>query len=193
MKIKELYQVVYGRGTDGVDHILVSPFGETLLGKFCSLQWRSKFFIPNLGEFAGPTNFAGWVVTGDENLRHSKSLGGVKVPREVWRNARLYAKFAQLTALKNVLLKKYNSIEELEREVNLPFLTYKVHAIGVKERLADETYNSTIKEMVVYILNSEGKPDWNQKFDDFSLPEAKALIMDQIKNWSGGVTQEKTE
>lgn len=192
MKIKELYQAVYGRGTDGVDHILVSPFGETLLGKFCSLQWRSKFFVPNLGEFTSPINFAGWVVTGDENLRHSKSLGGIKVSKEVWKNARLYAKFGQLAAVRNILLKKYDT-ESLERELNLPFLSYKVHSGGVKERLSDETYNLTIKEMVVYLLNHEGKPDWDQKFGEFSLSEARDLIMDQIKNWSDNITQEETE
>ena len=192
MRIKELYQAVYGRGVDGVDHILVSPFGETLLGKFCSLQWRSKFFIPNLGEFTSPVNFAGWVVTGDENLRHSKSLGGVKVPKDIWRDARLFAKFAQLSAARNILLKKYD-IETLERELNLPFLIYKVHTGGVKERLNDEVYNSIIKEMLVYLLNNEGKPDWNQKFGDFSLTDARTLIVDQVKNWSDNVTQEKTE
>ena len=149
MKINEFYNNIYANGVDGKHHILVSPFGETNIGKFSSLNWRSKFFLPNLGEFTSPINFVYWALTGNENLRHEKT--NIKVPREFWELGRLYAKYGQIAALKNNILKNYNE-EELERVLNLPWVTYKVHLSGIKERLPDEKYNFVIKEIIKHIL-----------------------------------------
>jgi len=56
---------------EGVDHIRISPFADTKLGKITSKDWRHRFFVPHMGEFTSPVCFANWICTGDDDARHN--------------------------------------------------------------------------------------------------------------------------
>ena len=48
---------------DGSDHIRISPYGKTELGKWLSPEYSRKVTIPHLGEFASVRNLWIWLTT----------------------------------------------------------------------------------------------------------------------------------
>lgn len=48
---------------DGADHIRISPYGKTELGKWLSPEYSRKVTIPHLGEFASVRNLWIWLTT----------------------------------------------------------------------------------------------------------------------------------
>jgi len=48
---------------DGSDHIRVSPYGKTELGKWLSPEYSRKVTVPHLGEFASVRNLWIWLTT----------------------------------------------------------------------------------------------------------------------------------
>jgi len=155
---------------EGEDHIRISPFAETTLGKVLSPDWRKKFFIPHVGEFLTPQCFANWLVTGDDEARHDTNIRPAVHVKE-YSGFVLYAKFYQLCSMKTLLEKEMKE---------LPFAMYKVHTSGVKEFHRWKEYPSEVKEMIQHILNAEKGPKaaypWEEKY-----PGLLAKIDEQIK------------
>lgn len=48
---------------DGADHVRISPYGKTELGKWLSPEYSRKVTIPHLGEFASVRNLWIWLTT----------------------------------------------------------------------------------------------------------------------------------
>jgi hypothetical protein len=140
---------------DGVDHIRISPQGETKLGRYLSKDWRYTFFVPDMGEFTSPVCFANWLCTGDEDARHNVQF---RVNESVvgYLQFVLYGKFYQLSAMKGLLFKEMK---------NLPFAVYKLHGSGVKEFDRWKEYPSEVKLMIEHILDDKRGPktpyDWH--------------------------------
>lgn len=130
---------------DGGDHIRISPFAETTLGKVLSPDWRKKFFIPHVGEFLTPQCFANWLVTGNDDARHDINIRPSTHIKD-YSNFVLYSKYYQLCSMKTLLEKEYK---------DLPFAMYKVHTTGVKEHHRWKEYPLEVKEMVEHILDPE--------------------------------------
>jgi hypothetical protein len=160
---------------DGTDHVLVSPFANTNVGKISSLSWRGNFFIPGLGEFSSPINFAVWCATGDESFRKAYKVTPPKIPTVLWTQSRLYAKYAQLCALKKFWINEYEGLK------SLPWLSYKSHDLGVREYLRDNTHNIIIKGFMASIASST-KPDWESEIEGFNLPKVKQEILAYMKD-----------
>lgn len=134
---------------DGKDHVNVFSHGATNIGKVAFPEWRKKFYIPHLGEFASPRAFANWCVGGGaEELRRETGYVEYKVENlREFRSLMLYAKFFQLTSLRMSLLGE----KEL---LDLPFMMYKKHLTGVREDNKWREYPSVVKQFIVHIVNN---------------------------------------
>ena len=145
---------------DGQDHIRISPFGETKLGKIASKDWRHKFFVPHVGEFGSPVCFANWLSTGDDEARHNPKYR-VNHTVKGYLQYIFYAKFYQLCALKGVL-------EKEAEHLHLPFVAYKQHQSGIKEFDRWKEYPSEVKDMIDHILDpkrgTKTPYNWEEKF-----------------------------
>lgn len=143
--------------TEGEDHIRISPFAATTLGKILSPDWRKKFFIPHVGEFLTPQCFANWLITGDDEARHDVNLRPSSHVRE-YSGFVLFAKFYQLCSMKTLLQKE---------KKDLPFAMYKVHTSGVKEFHRWKDYPIEIKDMMDHVLDPARGPKaeypWEEK------------------------------
>lgn len=143
---------------EGGDHIRISPFAATILGKVLSPDWRKKFFIPHVGEFLTPQCFANWLVTGDDDARHDVNLRPAAHVKE-YPGFVLYAKFYQLCSMKTLLDKEMK---------DLPFAMYKIHTSGVKEFHRWKEYPTEIKDMIQHILDpqrgSKAPYPWDEKY-----------------------------
>jgi len=180
---------------DGLDHIRISPFAETKLGKIVSKDWRHKFFVPHVGEFASPTCFANWLSTGDDDARHNPKFRVTHTVKGYLQYV-FYAKFYQLCALKGVL--------ESEKELtHLPFVAYKQHQSGIKEFDRWKEYPTEVKSMIEHILDpnrgSKTAYDWEKHFPGLeeNIAEIIAAMVgetEESKNDSENQqTQEQTE
>lgn len=142
---------------EGEDHIRISPFASTTLGKILSPDWRKKFFIPHVGEFLTPQCFANWLITGDDEARHDVNLRPSTHVRE-YSGFVLYSKFYQLCSMKTLLQKE---------KKDLPFAMYKVHTSGVKEFHRWKEYPIEIREMLDHVLDPARGPKadypWEEK------------------------------
>lgn len=151
---------------DGVDHVRISPYGETRIGQLASANWRKVFFIPHVGEFTSPTCFANWLSTGDEEARHNPHYR-CQVTVRGYRNFVLYAKFYQLCALRPELAKEM---------LDLPFASYKQHDSGIKEHDRWMEYPTQVKEMINHVIDPERGPKTPFPFD----PEVIKRVQDRI-------------
>lgn len=179
---------------EGEDHIRISPFAETNLGKLLSPDWRKKFFIPHVGEFLSPNCFANWIVTGDDEARHNPAFRA-PVAVKGYRNFVLYAKFYQLCSMRAILEKE---------QKDLPFAMYKVHTSGVKEFDRWKEYPSEVKEMLAHVVDPARGPkvpyDWEGKFPNL-LEKINSMIekianggnaaKDDTKDANGNVAEEE--
>lgn len=167
---------------DGVDHIWVSPFANTQLGKIVSLKWRKKFFIPQLGEFVSPDAFIAWLFTGDESMRQNTAAKLPQLSKEEFKLARqamFMAKYHQLTALKPSLVTECETKEGQKSKLDLPWLEYKQHQSGVKEHHHDTKRVSIVKSMVRHILEQGSKVQF--QCQDFDYAEVKDAVMKHVK------------
>ena len=142
---------------EGIDHIRISPYADTVIGKLASADWRKKFFIPHVGEFSTPVCFANWLSTGDDDARHNTRFRYNSTVRG-YRTFILYAKFYQLCSMKM----------SLEREMSdLPFAAYKQHQSGIKEFDRWKEYPSEVKDMIAHIIDPARGPKvpypWEEK------------------------------
>lgn len=128
---KDLYKV------DGEDHIRISPYGKTDLGKILSQGWRKPFYIPRIGNFLTPECFAKWITTGDEDARHNvrfRFSGRIRNYRELL----LFAKYYQLCALSDALgrfIEPYRITEgdSSKLVIKVPLIGYTIHDTGLRE------------------------------------------------------------
>ncbi len=163
---------------DGVDHIWVSPFGNTQIGKVAVLDWREKFIIPNVGEFISPNAFGAWLFTGNDNMRMSslpqKFPSLVKEDVVLLKKAIFLAKFYQLSTIQKVLLNdKFNRLD-------LPWVEYKLHTSGIKEHHPDKRRAELVKEMVAHFSSKDKNESFETK--DFVYVEILAQVMARIRS-----------
>jgi len=151
---------------DGVDHIRIMPYAETMIGRISSQEWRKVFFIPQLGEFTSATCFANWISTGDKQARHDPKYRCTSTIRG-YRNFVLYAKFYQLCSMRSAL--------EAHMK-DLPFVVYKQHESGIKELDRWTDYPSEIKSMIQHIIDPERGPKTPYPFDEKLLQQVQARI-----------------
>lgn len=139
---------------DGGDHIRVSPYGKTTIGRIASMDWRKKFFVPHLGEFSSSRCFANWLVCGNEDARHNTRF---KVDKTVkgYRALMLYAKYHQLCSLKKTLASE---------KTDLVFVAYKEHKSGIKEGTGYRENPVEVNNFIEFILANEDttKYDWDK-------------------------------
>lgn len=167
---------------DGGDHIWVSPFGSTQLGKLVALKWRKKFFIPQLGEFISPDSFVAWMFSGDESQRQNPSAKIPQLSKEEFKLARqalFFGKYHQLTALKPALVKECSAIEGNKPAIELPWFEYKLHLSGIKEHHADTKRVSIVKDMVAHLIRNGSKAYF--KNEDFDYVAVRQQVMDYVK------------
>lgn len=136
---------------DGVDHVNISAYSETELGKICSPDWRKTFFVPHVGDFITPRAFANWMVSGGkEALRHSTSFYRTTAPVADFRLLLLFAKYYQLCGMRSNLM-------PAKGLTNLAWVMYKKHISGVREFDRWEVYPAEVKEMVKHIIANGSK------------------------------------
>lgn len=146
LSIKEaMLKVAYRK--DGEDHILVTPFAATNLGKYSSLTWRKYFFIPMFGEFLSPMAFMSWLATGDEAQRHATHPVRLQMNQkdENLVKAGYFAKWYQHLALHNIITKQVSAMGGDPFE--LPWVEYKIHENGLKEFPATQSTAETLKKL----------------------------------------------
>ena len=167
---------------DGSDHIWVSPFGTTQLGKLVALKWRKKFFIPQLGEFISPDSFVAWLFTGDEAQRQNPTAKIPQLTKEEFKLARqamFFGKYHQLTALKPALQKECAVVEGQKSVIDLPWFEYKQHMSGIKEHHADTKRVSIVKDMVKHLLENGSKAQFMNA--DFDYATVRQQVMEYVK------------
>lgn len=186
---------------DGVDHVLLAPFGETKIGKYASMNWRRAFFIPQLGEFLSPQSFVSWLHYGDETQRHSgKPTRLPYLDRDtqvLYQQALYLAKWYQLSSLHGALVKQ--STAGGVNLLDLPWAEYRIHANGLKEFPQNQKNADIIKALVK--LNIEhgnhsglGKIESEKIIPGFELKKLQGWI-DQVvrKNFNLEPVQPKTK
>lgn len=162
---------------DGEDHINVSPFGETSSGKIAYLESKKKFYIPHMGDFLSPRNFANWAVSGgDEHQRFNANAYDMRVGdvRE-FRVLMLYAKYYQMASLRKSLVKDKASLDK-------PWTMYKKFVSGIKEYHRWEEYPGIVKEMVRHLVHDFGKKPMN--FDEI-IPGLTEIVNRHIRVIAG--------
>lgn len=143
---------------DGIDHINISPRGETELGRVLFLDWQRRFHVPGMGSFQTARSFANWMVSGGDDEHRG---GGVDA--RYFRSAApitsvnmlmVFGKYFQLRAVRQTL-------ETHQNLLDLPWVGYRKHPTGVREydRWAD--YGAIIKGFVEELVdNAEVTHDW---------------------------------
>lgn len=148
--------------TDGEDHLNISAYAETELGKITSPDWRKKFYVPHIGDFVSARAFANWLVSGgSEDLRHNTKFYKTSVPVEDFRKLVVFAKYYQLCSLRSSLVTE-------QALLSLPWVMYKRHFSGVREFDRWTHYTAEIKPMVHDIISdtSRGRYNWMDKAPD---------------------------
>lgn len=161
---------------EGVDHIRISPFADTKLGKITSKDWRHRFFVPHMGEFTSPVCFANWICTGDDDARHNVQFRFNETVKGYLQFV-LYGKFYQMCAMKGIIKREMK---------DLPFVVYKQHASGIKEFDRWKEYPIEIKNMIDHILDDDRGPKTAYPWEE-NHPGLEQRIQDQIKKMVGEV------
>ncbi len=82
---------------DGVDHIRLSVYGVTVIGKFLDLEFKRVFTIPGIGTFISARAFADWLCSnGNDIYRTNPSNPRTRKLNPMYHHASLYAKYYQL-------------------------------------------------------------------------------------------------
>lgn len=154
---------------DGVDHVRISPRGETHIGRICFHDWRKTFYVPGMGSFLTPVCFANWMASGNEDARHNQDFR-VRADIHGWRDYVLYAKFYQLCSMATTLRRDM---------LDLPFVAYKQHESGIKEFDRWKEYPSEIKAMIEHIVDPARGPKVPYNWDE-RLPGLKRRIDERM-------------
>ena len=174
--------------TDGKDHVLVTPFCATQIGKYASMSWRKRFFIPQLGEFISPMAFMSWLCHGDESQRHANNP--MRVPymsKEEflkYQRAGYLAKWYQLASMHGALVKQ-SKIGDLNL-LDLPWVEYKVHTTGLKE-FPQSQINAEILKGLVKLNVEHGNHDGLKLLagidfiPDFKLSDVQKWIDETVR------------
>lgn len=127
---------------DGVDHINVSTFASTVIGKISSPEWRKMFYVPHLGDFNNARAFANWMASGgDEELRHNNKFYKPPVPVDDFRRLVIFAKYYQLCSMRTIATAE-------RKHLALPWVMYKSHFSGIREFDRWVNYPYEIKPLV---------------------------------------------
>lgn len=173
---------------DGEDHIRISPYGKTDLGKILSQGWRKPFFIPRIGNFLTPECFAKWIATGDEEARHNVRFRFTGRIRD-YRDYVLFAKYYQLCALAESLgrfVEPYrvpaDSSEGLV--IKIPLIGYTVHDTGLREYDRWPEYPTEILPFIDSIIDPARGPfikyPWSDRVIKI-IDDAIAVIVESNK------------
>jgi len=156
---------------DGVDHIRISTWADSRIGKALAPEYLKKFFIPQYGEFLSPQCFANWLITGNDEARHDINIRGVGKVKG-YSDLVMFAKFFQLCSLERTLAEEYK---------DLPFVMYKIHLSGVREYHRWKQYPSQVKDMLLHILDpnkgTKNPYPWDDKY-----PGLVSMIKEQIES-----------
>lgn len=173
---------------DGKDHVLVTPFCATQIGKYASMSWRKRFFIPQLGEFISPMAFMSWLCHGDESQRHANNP--MRVPymsKEEflkYQRAGYLAKWYQLASMHGALVKQ-SKVGDLNL-LDLPWVEYKVHTTGLKE-FPQSQINAEILKGLVKLNVEHGNHDGLKLLagidfiPDFKLSDVQKWIDETVR------------
>lgn len=173
---------------DGKDHVLVTPFSATQIGKYASMSWRKRFFIPQLGEFISPMAFMSWLCHGDESQRHANNP--MRVPymsKEEflkYQRAGYLAKWYQLASMHGALVKQ-SKVGDLNL-LDLPWVEYKVHTTGLKE-FPQSQINAEILKGLVKLNVEHGNHDGLKLLagidfiPDFKLSDVQKWIDETVR------------
>lgn len=174
---------------DGGDHILVSPFGATQIGKYAAMTWRKKFFFPMLGEFVSPLAFMAWLATGDEMQRHANQPARLpSMPKDEYLKylrAGYLAKWYQLASMHGALVKQLKSSDTDLLE--LSWVEYKIHVNGLKEFPQSQLNAEVLKKLVRHNY-VEGNKDGLKTLNNTIIPN---FNLDDIQKWIDEVVRDK--
>lgn len=174
---------------DGGDHILVSPFGSTQIGKYASMSWRKKFFFPMLGEFVSPMAFMAWLATGDEMQRHANQPARLpSMPKDEYLKylrAGYLAKWYQLASMHGAIVKQVKSSET--NPLDLPWVEYKIHVNKLKEFPQSQLNAEVLKKLVRHNFQS-GNKDGLKTLDSNTIPN---FVLDDVQAWIDEVVRIK--
>lgn len=146
--IREQMQTVM-HARDGEDHINLSVGGRTQIGRMSALAWNRHFFIPHLGEFAGPRSFVQWIASGDDNYRASAAPGRVSgMTSNDYHTLLLFAKYFQMTSFAGTIRKERDAL-------SLPWVAYKQFNTGVRQYDVWSEYCGVAREYADFIVNNE--------------------------------------
>lgn len=165
---------------DGQDHVNLSVHGKTEIGQIASPEYRKRFYIPHLGEFASARCFANWMCSGgDDSLRTSSSrynTAGTSV--SVFRMYLLFAKHFQITSLRNTCVSNSNML-------NVPWVMYKQHITGVREFDRWSIYSEIAKVLVMHAVDNTANVKFNWDLIDGQIPLVVQERIRQIAEASG--------
>lgn len=174
---------------DGGDHVLVSPFGATQIGKYAAMTWRKKFFFPMLGEFVSPLAFMAWLATGDEMQRHANQPARLpSMPKDEYLKylrAGYLAKWYQLASMHGALVKQLKSSDTDLLE--LSWVEYKIHVNGLKEFPQSQLNAEVLKKLVRHNY-VEGNKDGLKTLNNTIIPN---FNLDDIQQWIDEVVRDK--
>lgn len=168
---------------DGVDHVRVNIRAATYIGRQLSPDYCYEFFIPNVGTFTSAKCFANWLVTMDDAKRSDSRYNVSPAVRNnpFYREAILYGKLSQLCATRP---------RNLEKLINLPFISYNVYPGGVVEGDRWVEYASRVKEILEHYMEHGPKVpfDFNPAFiSDMKnkIKEISAQYKELVENTEG--------
>lgn len=175
---------------DGEDHILVSPFADSKLGKYASMSWRKKFFFPMLGEFVSPMAFMSWLATGDETQRHavnpSRLPSMAKDEYLHFLRAGYLAKWYQFTSMHGALVKHVNTASEHD-PFELQWVEYKVHVNGLKEFPQSQLNAEVLKKLLRHNF-IEGNKNGLKSLNSSVIPN---FNLEHVQSWIDETVREK--
>lgn len=144
---------------EGVDHINISAYAESDLGKYLSPDWRRKFYIPHVGDFGSARAFANWMISGgDETLRLSAKFYKTEAPVSDFRTLVVFAKYYQLYSMRDDICANAEMFDK-------PWLMYKTHLSGVREMDRWYSFAAIVRELTLEVVkyNATPKFDWVNK------------------------------
>lgn len=165
---------------DGVDHVRVSPYGKTELGKWLSPEFSRKVTVPHLGEFASVRNLWVWLTTEGhpDQIRgvNPKSLErwvkSIKVKKgnslRLFTEIICYAKYQQLVQHKPKL-----------EDSGVPLLVYQESKEGFRTTMPYEQWYVSAARNALEAYTNNRKPVF---FDGRTEIDFEAYLRNDIMN-----------
>ena len=164
-------------GKEGENHLRISLFAKTTLGRILDPKWKAGYFIPKIGSFGSAICFANWVATdGNDDARWDVRIRSKK-RIERFNDLVVYGKYHQICRLKKMVEEEIRKIPSS----GIPWFFYNIHKSGVIEIDKWREYPSTVKKIVDHIVDPERGPKspypWETEF-----PGLLNYIEEKIKN-----------